>query len=221
MRISDEGDKCTLYLGGITGGNPIRPDGNIYDPKPTPRFPLASSGLDQPEPSVDEGNYERILKIIENMARVMESDPSAFSKMQEESLRSHFLVQLNGQYRGQATGETFNYSGRPDILIKANGENIFVAECKLWDGPKMLTDTIDQLLGYVSWHDTKVAIIVFNRNKDFGNVLDSIKLTAKEHPNCKRELDQRSETSFPYIFFHRDDANREMMLTIMAFDVPK
>jgi hypothetical protein len=28
----------------------------------------------------------------------------------------HFLVQLNGQYEGQATGETFNFEGKTDMI---------------------------------------------------------------------------------------------------------
>ena len=186
-----------------------------------PKPPEASSQPYQPEPALDQENYEHILGVIENMAQVMEYSPAAFSKMDEEVLRWHFLVQLNGQYEGQATGETFNYGGKTDILIRSEGKNIFIAECKYWGGPQTLTGAIDQLLGYSSWRDTKVAIIVFNRNKDFTGVLDSIVPTTKEHPNFKRELKSRSETSFPFIFSHRDDANREMTLTIMAFDVPR
>ena len=169
--------------------------------------------------SLDETDYERILKVIENMTRVIEYSPDAFVKMREEVLRWHFLVQLNGHYEGQATGETFNCDGKTDILIRSEGKNIFIAECKYWGGPKKLTETINQLLGYTSWHDTKVAVIVFSRRKKFTNVLNSIKSTTKEHPNCKCELEPRSKTSFPFIFSHRDDPNREMTLTMMAFDV--
>ena len=189
--------------------------------KITPKLPPASSLPYKPEPTLDEADYEHILEVIENMTQVMERSPSAFSAMDEESLRSHFLVQLNGHYEGQATGETFNYKGKTDILIRSDGKNIFIAECKFWDGPKRLTKTINQLLGYSSWRDTKVAVIVFNRNKDFTNVLEVIKSTANEHPNCKRELDSYSETSFRFTFSHHNDANRELTLTIVAFDVPK
>lgn len=189
--------------------------------KITPKLPPASSLPYKPEPTLDEADYEHILEVIENMAQVMERSPSAFSAMDEESLRSHFLVQLNGHYEGQATGETFNYEGKTDILIRSDGKNIFIAECKFWKGPKKLTETIDQLLGYSSWRDTKVAVIIFNRNKDFTNILEAIKSTANEHPNYKRKLDSHSETSFRFTFSHRDDANRELTLTIVAFDVPK
>ena len=189
--------------------------------KITPMPPPASSIPYKPEPTLAEVDYEHILEVIENMAQVMERSPSAFSTMDEESLRSHFLVQLNGHYEGQATGETFNYEGKTDILIRSEGKNIFIAECKYWAGPQKLTEAIDQLLSYSSWRDTKVAVIIFNRNKSFTKVLEAIKLTTKAHPNCKRDLGNRSETSFRFIFSHRDDTNRELTLTILAFDIPQ
>ena len=42
------------------------------------------------------------------MVKVMERSPKAFHGLDEEGIRSHFLVQLNGHYEGQATDETFN-----------------------------------------------------------------------------------------------------------------
>jgi hypothetical protein len=57
--------------------------------------------------------------------------------------------------------------GKTDILIRIDGKNIFIAECKFWTGPKGFTETIDQLLGYLSWRDTKAAIVMFNRKKGF------------------------------------------------------
>ena len=93
-----------------------------------PAIPPASSEPFSPEPTLTTADYEHILSVIENMALVMEWSPSAFATMDEESLRSHFLVQLNGHYEGQATGETFNYEGKTDILIRTEGRNIFIAE---------------------------------------------------------------------------------------------
>jgi len=43
---------------------------------------------------------------------VLERSPKAFAHMEEEHLRDQFLVQLNGHYEGQATGETFNAEGK-------------------------------------------------------------------------------------------------------------
>ena len=183
-------------------------------------MPPASAAPFKPEPTLSPDDYEHILRVLENMVRVMERSPSAFASMGEEGLRSHFLVQLNGHYEGQATGETFNYEGKTDILVRSEGKNVFIAECKFWSGPKKLVETIDQLLGYSSWQDTKVAVIVFNRNRDFSKVLAAIPDTVKSHTNFKRELPDGSETTFRYCFAHRDDRNREMILTVLAFDVP-
>ena len=188
--------------------------------KLVPSMPKASTAPFKPEPVLTMDDYEHILTVMGNMTIVMERSPSAFYSINEEALRTHFLVQLNGQYEGQATGETFNYEGKTDILIRTHGRNIFIAECKYWEGQQKLMDTIDQLLGYISWRDTKVAIVVFNRLKNFSTVLEKIPETMKKHPNFKKDLNNPSESSFRYIFAHRDDPNREMTLTVMAFDVP-
>ncbi|MCX7155123.1 MAG: hypothetical protein NTW45_01600 [Rhodocyclales bacterium] len=188
--------------------------------KIAPTMPPASSAPYKPEPVLNDDDYEHILSVLDNMAHVMERSPSAFHHMDEEALRTHFLVQLNGHYEGQATGETFNYEGKTDILVRSGDKNIFIAECKFWGGPKKLSETIDQLLGYSSWRDTKTAVIIFNRNRDFSRVLATIPEAAKQHPNFKRELAGRTDTRFRYCFSHRDDANRELLLAILVFDVP-
>ena len=162
-------------------------------------MPSVSTVPYKPEPALSIDNYEHILSVMTNMALVMERSPSAFSAMDEEALRTHFLVQLNGQYEGQATGETFNYEGKTDILIRAEGKNIFIAECKYWNGLRKFVETIDQLLGYVSWRDTKAAIIIFNRNKNFSRVIEGIPDAVKAHPNFKRVADDNGEGRSKYI----------------------
>jgi hypothetical protein len=175
----------------------------------------------KPEPALPDEDYERILEILSNMVGVMESSPRSFKTMKEEDLRQHFLLQLNGQYLGGATGETFNYEGKTDILVKVEGKTIFIAECKFWKGPKSLTDAIDQLLGYASWRDTKTAILLFNRAKNLsGGVLAKIPGAVKAHPNFKREAAIDGETAFRYTFGHRDDLDRELTVTVLVFEVP-
>jgi hypothetical protein len=131
-------------------------------------------GTFKPEPALSGVDYEEILRIMKNMVKVMELSPHAFLTMGEEDLRSHFLVQLNGAFKGQATGETFNFQGKTDILIRVDGKNIFIAECKFWKREKAFLGTIDQLLSYLSWRDTKAAVLVFNGNADFTAVLAKI-----------------------------------------------
>jgi len=185
-----------------------------------PQMPKASTAPFVPEPVLDFNDYEHILSVICNMVLVMERSPKAFRGMNEEDLRQHFLVQLNGQYEGQATGETFNFEGKTDILIREGDRNIFIAECKFWHGPQSLKDAIDQLLNYASWRDTKTALLIFNRSKDFSNVVAQIPTVVKAHPNFKHELPYNSERGFRFVLHHRDDINRELILTVLAFEVP-
>ena len=189
--------------------------------KVAPTLPPASSKPYEPEPEWAMDQYEHALNVIQNMAQVMERSPSAFQSMSEEDLRQHFLVQLNGHFEGNATGETFNVSGKTDILLREKGKNLFIAECKFWKGPKAFSETIDQLLGYTAWRDTKTAILVFNRGTEMSTVLNRIPTVAQEHPNFKRALPYQLETGFRFAFHHTGDPNREFILTVIVFHVPE
>lgn len=182
--------------------------------------PKPSTAHFQPEPALVLQEYENILSILRNMVLVMERSPTAFVKMREEDLRTHFLVQLNGQYEGQATGETFNYQGKTDIFVQEKGRNVFVAECKIWRGEKSLVKTLDQILSYLSWRDTKAAILIFNRKISLSAVLEKIAPTVKSHPCFKREQRVSDETVFRYVFHQPGDLNREVWLTVMVFNIP-
>jgi len=172
------------------------------------------------EPVLPDEEYDFILGIAADMATVIERSPKAFAKMGEEDIRQHFLLSLNSHYEGDATGETFNSEGKTDILIRRDGRNIFIAECKFWSGPKMLTDTIDQLLRYTTWRDTKTAILVFNRGGRLTSVLAKISPTMAGHPSLVREIARPGETEFRFVLHHPGDPDRELTLTILVFEVP-
>lgn len=184
---------------------------------------VASSGAKPaaPDPHLDMAAYESILQTIASMGRVLELSPTAFATMGEEALRFVLLVPLNIHYEGQASGETFNFDGRTDILIRVGGRNIFIAECLIWEGAVGLEKKIDQLLGYASWRDTKAAMLVFNRNKNFSSVLQQIRRGVTTHPKCERpDFNYKNETGFRFVLNHRDDRERHLTLTVLVFDVP-
>jgi hypothetical protein len=185
------------------------------------RPPVTKTAPYVPEPALGMEEYEHILSIMRGMVTVMERSPKAFRAMDEEDIRQHFLVPLNGMYEGQATGETFNYEGKTDILIRDKGKNIFIAECKLWDGPKSLSDAIDQLLGYTTWRDTKTAILVFNRTRNFSRVVGKIPEVVRTNPNFKRAMSYDQEAGFRAVLSNRDDTNRELIMTVLTFDIPQ
>lgn len=182
-------------------------------------LPNAASAF-MPEWTLQEDIYQEILGIIHSITQLMERSPSAFVRMKEEDLRVHYLVQLNGRFQGAATGETFNMSGKTDVLLRVEDRNIFIGEFKFWEGEQVFLEAIDQVLSYLSWRDTKAAIVLLNRNKNFGDVLDKAKAAALKHPHYKRGPNIEGETKFRYVFGNPTDHNREVILTVLAFDVP-
>jgi hypothetical protein len=130
------------------------------------------------------------------------------------------LVQLNGHYQGGASGETFNFEGKTDILIRVDSKNIFIAECKFWDGPKSLSDAIDQLLGYATWRDSKLAIVLLYRGQNFTTTLAKVSPTVLGHPSVIKQLDFPHQTGFRYRLRHPRDVDKELLLTILCFNVP-
>jgi HEAT repeat protein/energy-coupling factor transporter ATP-binding protein EcfA2 len=163
--------------------------------------------------------YERILFSLQSMALVMERNPKTFCLIEEEDLRNHFLVQLNGYYKGQATGETVNGLGKTDIIIRLEDENIFIGECKFWKGKEELLRTLDQLLGYTTWRDNQLGILVFSRNKNFSAVLEKIPAIIREHSSFSQEGDH-SETIFRFVLKKINDPDYKMDLEILVFNIP-
>jgi hypothetical protein len=182
--------------------------------------PVAKARL-EPEPTLDETVYQEILQTIWDLGYTMERLPSTYADKDEETLRDHILLYLTPRFEGSSTGETFNKTGKTDILLRYENSNVFIAECKFWNGPKALLGAIDQLLHYLTWRDSKASLVVFVANKDFSAVLDSIPETMPNHPQFVRHVADHDESWFEYRFSLPGDPGREIRLTVQAFHLPK
>ena len=147
------------------------------------RLPIELKSVEgyRPEPEMHESDYQNVIKIIESMTWVMERSPSTFSKMPEEVLRDHYLVQLNGQYES-ATSETFNANGdghpcqrqKPQHFHCRMQDMACAAECH-----RGLTSVLPSL----PWHeDTKAALMIFSHNKEFSSLLAKLWEQVEAHP---------------------------------------
>lgn len=112
------------------------------------------------------------------------------------------MSHLELRYEGvTATGETFNNLGKTDVCLRyaPDGSNLFIAECKFWSGHSDFLTTIKQLLGYLTWRDSKVAVMMFVQ------------------PNYLRNAGQHGESSFSFVFCLPQDRGKEIRLEAMAF----
>jgi hypothetical protein len=183
------------------------------------RRPPTARGLPL-EATLDDPTYERILEICNAMATVLEQSPATFATLDEPDIRNHFLVQLNGQFQGNATGETFSAAGKTDILIKVDGKNVFIAECKFWSGPKSVSDALDQVLSYTTWRDAKLALFVFAKGGSFTDVLRRIDEAVSAHAVTVHRVGDAGATGFRYLLARPDDRERQLTLTVLAFAIP-
>lgn len=174
-----------------------------------------------PEPSLDQSTYIDILTLIHDVGKEFERLPSLYAGKEEEHLRDHFLMMLEPNFEGSATGETFNKTGKTDILLRHEGSNVFIGECKFWKGEKSFLSTINQLLGYLTWRDSKAAVIMFVPNKDFSSVVETTKEASPKHTNFLKYVGEKDETWFNYEFHLDGDRNRVVKLAVMLYHTPR
>lgn len=175
-----------------------------------------------PDPKMSQEAYDNAIQIINRNLKSLEQKKSLYSIMDEETIRDYVIGYLEDRHDDiSATRESLNKNGKTDILLKYSDQtNLFVAECKFWSGKKGLLLTIDQLLGYLTWRDSKAAIIMFVNNVDFSSVLTTITATVSTHPNFVRYVKQTDTSSFSYVFNFPGDKGREFQLEIMAYHLP-
>lgn len=177
------------------------------------------------EPMMAKEMYDDILKVIYDLGKSMEKKPSTYKNKDEEGIRDQFLLVLETRYDSTtASGETFNRGGKTDIILKyaKDGSNLFVAECKFWHGASEFHKAISQLFDrYLTWRDSKAALMLFVTNKDFTNVIDTIKKETPNHPYFLKTTGTRGETSFSFHFHLPQDKDKVVFLEIIAFHYDK
>ena len=195
--------------------NENAPDISPLPIKLVPRPMLQKPHIDSKEKEycISAADYENINKVIWTACSTMEKTAKTYRNDCEEELRDHVIACLNTFYQN-ANGETFRKTGKTDILIEFENKAAFIGECKIWHGEKVLDEALKQVLGYATWRDTKLSLIIFNKVvKDFNVIRDKILTWAKGNMvsvsekhgnewNCKLRYE-----------------NRDIQLTILAFDL--
>jgi hypothetical protein len=189
--------------------------------RPAPPLPSTSPG--QPlelEPVLANDVYEHILYVIRQHSRSMERNPGAYASMAEEDRRHVILDLLNSHYPGTGTAETFSYRGHTDIRLDHEGRSLFVAECKFWKGARRFTATVDQLLGYKTWRDSKLAVLMFVRELDLTKLLERGRAALEAHPQFVEWQESEGETEFRVTVSHPGDVRRRAVLTVLFISTP-
>lgn len=206
---------------GETGTKTYIPDVLVRRPAP----PLAQTRADDKapelEPALEERVFEHILSVIRMQARQMEQSPATYAAMGEEDRRQTLVATLNTHYEGRAAAEAFNHEGKTDILIRYEGRNLFICECKFWSGSEGFTETIDQLFRYVGWRDTKLAIVIFVREKGLTPILKKAGVTLERHPQFVAAKPAAGETELRATMYWPGDRERLADLNVFFVHTPQ
>jgi hypothetical protein len=208
-------------------GVPIRKSSSIPStftvptvPKKVFSKPSAPDTRGAPVPTLDEAVYRDILQVVYDTGKVFERLPSTYRDKDEEALRDHLILVLEPRFEGSTTGETFNKTGKTDILIRHEKKNVFVAECKFWGGAVQHAKTIDQILSYLTWRDSKTAIIYFVKQKTMTPVVQVIATETAQHPCFVRQLAAKDPSWHMFEFHLPGDEGCKITLAVLAFHLP-
>lgn len=228
--VSQRKDELKKQLGVVTSlGVPIKPAESVPSTfripdvrrKVTVSLQPPTVGVAQSEPTIGDDVYQAILQVIHDTGKVFERLPSTYAGKEEEDLRDFLILQLTPHFEGSTTGETFNKGGKTDVLIRHENKNAFIAECKFWRGRKAHLETIDQLLSYLTWRDSKTAIVLFVNRKDFSAALNESVAATKEHPNFVRYVGSKEESWHNFELHLLGDMGRLVKLALLAFHLPR
>lgn len=162
---------------------------------------------------------KKFLSLIRHVGRTFETTPATYSVHDEKELRDIILANLNGIYKGDATGETFRKTGKTDIRIEHEDRSAFVSECKVWRGPKGISLAIDQLLGYLTRRDCKATIIIFNKhNVHFSELLKKVPETMQIHPQHNKYLGEQGSGEWRFILNSSEDETRRIITHVFLFN---
>lgn len=173
--------------------------------------------------SISDKAFAQIVSLFQRFGHNLEKLPRVFSKFDlEEEFRDYFIPFLNSQsIHHRATGETFNKLGKTDILIQDSvGNNVFIAEFKIWHGASELQKAADQLIEkYVNWRDEQTALVVINKNNaGFCDVITNAIEALQTHNLCKSLIAQDSESSALYEFYNSADNKKLIKLELIIFN---
>ncbi|NUK03236.1 hypothetical protein [Streptomyces lunaelactis] len=83
------------------------------------------------------------------------------------------------------------------------------------------TYTLDQLLSYLTWRDTKSALLLFIRSGAPGDVISKAVAKFREHPNYKHDGKYATDERHDFVFHATSDSSREIKLAFLPFHLPK
>ena len=83
-----------------------------------------------------------------------------------------------------------------------------------------MTDALSQLLGYLTWRDSKAALVIFNKAvAGFAGIQQTTPVALRNHPNHLREKPVVISGEWRFVFKSAEDEAREVTVHVFAFNL--
>jgi len=144
-----------------------------------------------------EPEFQQVNEALRRALASMEGFPVAYETQAEEALRHVLVTALEAALAASTSAETLRGRGKTDIYVRIGERVIYVGECKVWAGGAKLHDALDQLLGYGTWRDRGLGLIVFVRGQRFRRTVARAREAIEAHPGFKGWLNETDAPENP------------------------
>jgi len=196
-------------------GHAISPNGGLSPARQTDSSALRPDDID----------LERLVQILEDTGRRLETSAREAHHTEGGAMRDIFAQAIRdagGPFRSDppTPGLVLATMGSSNIVARAAGRNVFVADCFTWEGQKELLRRVDLLLGQLSARRTRATAIILVRNREYSLVIDAAQ-RAMPHHACFLGFDgRRSPVRLDYRFHLNGDPHGEIRLSVLLFHLP-
>ena len=135
--------------------------------------------------------------------------------------RSSFITDLTPPVERRTTDETVTTADKTEILIGHEDRNAFVAERGMWSGVKAFAVKADQMLGYLTWCDSKAALVLFVPDKDISKPAIGAQAAIAAPATHVKRVDELDGAWTDHILHFPDDPGRGVRVGLMLFHIPK
>ncbi|MBN2893145.1 MAG: hypothetical protein JXL97_14845 [Bacteroidales bacterium] len=191
--------------------------------KPNRIFPIKYLDEISFEPKLSDNESKKLISTIYNFGKNLEGYEVNYKNKTEPDLRLLYVTHLKSIFIDvNISPETFYQAGKTDIFIEFQNKPIYIAECKNWTTNNTASLAVDQLFQrYLNKNISTVSIIIFNRNKNFNNTIETILSDLEHHDNFIRFVDTQYKTWLNFLFRNPFDESEKINLSVLVFHYPK
>jgi hypothetical protein len=192
-------------------------------PNPTPILLPPANDADVPEPTLTPDHLGQVIETLAGAVGLLGHSPSLYATMDEEQLRNHVLVLLNGQFdytEGNSQG-IFETVGHNAIGLRSGARFAFLAECLFWTNVTACMQSVEHSLSHPLCRNASLVLVVFSRSRTLNRLVSNIRSAMTAYPLCIQIADEQPENGCTVTLQRPGQPDHLVQLDVRVFKAPK